>query len=233
MTLLNWELTPNHVVILSDTLCISGDDKRPRSFMTKVYPAPHISAVITGTGISKVVTEFYVRVTTEMIVSDVVHLNEFAPDSLRAIWAELAGQIPGGATATIYTFGLSPEDGAFTGFAYRSTSNFDAEQMQHGMGVKPAPASGTFPEINGLADFVKLAYAQQAEDRALPRMQRVGIGGELWMYTMLKDDAGALDLRTQSLGAMLNYDEDLEVMLARLPENEGHPLSIIALARDP
>ena len=79
MTLLNWEMTPHHVVILSDTLCLSGEDKRPRSFMTKVYPAPHMGAVITGTGISKVVTDFYVRAVAEMIVNDVVHLSEFAP----------------------------------------------------------------------------------------------------------------------------------------------------------
>lgn len=232
MTLLNWEMTPDHVVILSDTLSLSGDNKRPRNFMTKVYPAPHLGAVITGTGISKVVTDFYVRAVAEMIVNDVVQLSEFAPDVLRSIWLELGNLLPPDGTATIYTFGLSLDDGEFAGFAYRSTSDFEAEQLQHGIGVKPAPESGVIGEINGLADFVKLAFSQQEADRKLPRLKRVGIGGELWLYTLLKDENCSLVLRVESLGDMAHAADDHEVMLAQLPQNAGHPLSLIALGRD-
>ena len=233
MTLLNWEMAPDHVVILSDTLSLSSDSKRPRNFMTKVYPAPHLGAVITGTGIGKVVTDFYVRAVTEMIVNDVVHLSELAPDTLRSIWSELDNILPAGATATIYTFGISRDDGEFTGFAYRSTSDFQAEQLKHGIGVKPAPQSGVVGEVSDLSDFVKLAFSQQEADRELPRPKRVGIGGELWMYTMLKAENGSLNLRIESLGNMAHAVEDHEVMLAQLPQNVGHPLSLIALSRDP
>ena len=88
-------------------------------------------------------------------------------------------------------------------------------------------------EINGLADFAKLAFSQQEEDRKLPRLKRVGIGGKLWMYTMLKDENGSLALRIESLGDMPYADDDHELILAQLPQNAGHPLSLIALARDP
>ncbi len=125
--------------------------------------------------------------------------------------------LPPDATATIYTFGLSLDDGEFTGFAYRSTSDFEAEQLQHGIGVKPAPESGMIGEINGLADFAKLAFSQQEEDRKLPRLKRVGIGGKLWMYTMLKDENGSLALRIESLGDMPYADDDHELILAQTP----------------
>jgi hypothetical protein len=34
-------MTPEQVIIFSDTLSLDGLDKRARSFTTKVYPAPH------------------------------------------------------------------------------------------------------------------------------------------------------------------------------------------------
>lgn len=214
MSLLNWEMTSDHVILYSDTLSLSGDSKRPRNFMTKVYPAPHFGAVITGTGISEVVTGFYVSVITGMIVDDVVHLSQLAPEMLRSIWSELGDMLPVDASTTIYTFGFALEDGEFTGFAYRSTSDFQAEQLPHGVGVKPAPKSGVHHEINSLADFLELAISQQQADRELPPTKRVGIGGELWMYTMSKAGNGSLALRIDSLGELPHAVNDFDEMFA-------------------
>lgn len=231
VTLLNWELAPDHVLLLSDTLVLSSDDKRPRSFMTKIFTAPHIGALITGTGISELVTRFYLHVVSGMVVDDVVHLSEFAPESLRTIWEKLADQMPEGATATIYTFGLS-EDG-FAGFAYRSTSDFEAEELQYSMAAKPAPDMAKLAAVDSFEDFLTLARGQQEDDRARPRMDRVGIGGDLWMYLMTKSEGGAISLKVDRVERLAHFDADHKTMLARLPQNEGHPYSMAILQLDP
>ncbi len=233
MTLLNWELTPEDVVILSDTLALSGDQKRPRGFMTKVFPALHLNALITGTGLIDVVTQFYLRVVRSTIADDVVHLAEYAPKVLQGIWAELADQLPPDATTTIYVFGIAKDTGEFVGHAYRSTNYFEAEAMIHARAAKPAPSMAQLEAVENLADFVKLALHQQADDRVLPRMSRVGIGGDLWAYFLGKDEEGAMTMSIHRVLRMPHYEQDHELMLATLPENEGHPRSLAALALDP
>ena len=231
MTLLNWEMTPEYVLLLSDTLSLSAEDKHPQSFMTKIFTAPHIGALITGTGIGEIITRFYLHVVSGMIVDDVVHLSEFAPESLRMIWEEVSDRMPDGATATIYTYGLTEE--GFVGFAYRSTADFEAEELQHGLAAKPAPELSRLAEVDGFDGFVTLAREQQANDRALPRVDRVGIGGDLWMYLMTKGEGGGLSLRVDRVERLNHYDADHNVMLARLPENEDHPDTMAILQLDP
>lgn len=233
MTILNWEMTAQHVLILSDTLAIGGQDKRARHFTTKVYPAPHIEAVITGTGLHEVATRFYMSVVGGYIVDDVEHLSDFAPETLREIWKGIGAEIPG-ATATIYTFGLSQDDGNFTGYAYRSTADFEAERMKHGIAVKPGtPTAEDLQRLDGLPAFIAVSRKQQAHDRGLPRGDRVGIGGDLWMYLLTKTERGSLSIRIERLERLEHYADDREIMLAQIPGNESHPLSIAALARDP
>lgn len=233
MTLLNWEMTPDGLLILSDTLVLAGEERRPRNFMTKVYPVSHLNAVVAGTGIGSMVTSFFVHVASEMLVNDVVHVTEFAPTSLRSMWEQLSDQLLETATTTLYMFGIAAETGQFAGFAYRSTNDFAAEPLSYGMAFKPAPTNGEFPTIESLSDFAKYALVQQADDRALPRKQRIGIGGHLWMYSFEKDNDGALMTRVQRLIRLPHYGEDHELMLALLPENEGHPYSELILAQDP
>lgn len=232
MTLLNWELAPQHVMILSDTLALDDQDHRAGHFTTKIYPAPHIGAVITGTGISQVITQFYQHV-LGMIVNDVVHLTEFAPSTLREIWKHFKDQLPEGTTTTAYTFGLSEDDDVFTGFAYRSTADFEPHLLQRGMAVKPALAIEEMQGIDSLEAFVALCQKQQAQDRALPRMERVGIGGDLWTYLLRKSDSGALSLKIERIQRMQHYDQDHQIMLAKLPANADHPFLKAALASDP
>ena len=231
MTLLNWEMTPDHVSILSDTLSVNGHDKRARSFMTKIYPVPHLGGVITGTGVGRIVTSFYTTVIGDLIVDDVSQLAEFAPDILRDLWSELCDDAPEGVTATIYTFGLS--DVGFVGFAFRSTNDFVAEPLQHGLAAKPAPDMAKLANINGLEEFVGLAHDQQDADRALPRLDRVGIGGELWFYFLTRGESGGLSLRIDRIGRLAHFDDDRDIILAQLPANLGCAQSILALAKDP
>ncbi len=233
MTLLNWELKPDQVLIFSDTLCLDGEDHRARGFVTKVYPAAHIGAVITGTGSVEVVTQFFIRA-LNCVANDLVHLSEYAPGILREIWKEYQDLFPGGSTTTtIYTFGLSKVDGRFTGFAYRSTADFEAEQLPTGMAIKPATALEEAKVADSLEALIGVARKQQEHDRGLPRMERVGIGGELWLYILEKSKSGAASIHIHCIEQMKHYDKDREISLAKLPANAQHPRAADALASDP
>lgn len=229
MTLLNWELSPHGVVILSDTLSLMGESKLPRNFMTKIYPVPHLGGVITGTGLGEIVTRFFLAANGNTVARDLEHLSEFAPTQLRAIWNEFAGQIPSDATTTIYTFGLN-EMGEFGGFAYRSTHDFEAEPLQHGIAAKPAPKMEQLEAVKSLEDLAKLAFTQQVDDRANSRPERVGIGGDLWLYVLSKTEHGSLSIVINNMGRMMNAEDDFELILAQLPANQGDPYSEALIA---
>ena len=233
MTVLNWEMTAEHVIIFTDTLCLDGEDRRARGFTTKVFPAPHIGMVIAGTGIAPIVTRFYMTVVGDLVVNDVVHLSEFAPAILRRSWEDMKSELWEGATVTIYTFGLSEDDGEFAGYAYRSTANFEAQPIGHGRAMKPVTSIEDLEAVDSLPAFVALARKQQAQDRASPRNERVGIGGDLWIYLLKKSEGGALSLQIERMERMEHYDQDREMSLAKLPQNADHLRSRVIMERDP
>ncbi|MBS0220374.1 MAG: hypothetical protein JSR91_06490 [Proteobacteria bacterium] len=232
MTLLNWEMTAEQVILFTDTLSLDGQDRRARSFTTKVFPAPHIGAVIAGTGVAQIVTRFYLNI-VDLVVNDVVHLSKFAPAMLKQDWEQTKSQLPDGATTTVYTFGLSAKDGTFTGYAYRSTADFAAECLHHGRVMKPPTTIEDLQAIDSLPAFVAISKKQQAQDRELPRVKRVGIGGDLWLYFLRKSESGALSLQVERMERMPHYNQDRKIMLAKLPENASHPHALAALASDP
>ena len=158
---------------------------------------------------------------------------EYAPDILRGIWSGFAEQIPEGATTTVYMFGISRQSGKFVGYALRSTTNFNAELLSHGVAAKPAPTLEELQTVVDIRSFIDLALRQQEHDRALPRQERLGIGGDLWVYSLSKSENGSLALAMVQAMRLPHYDGDHELMLAQLPQNAKHPRSLMALARDP
>lgn len=234
MTLLNWEMAPDRVLIFSDTLSLTGDDHLPRSFMTKVHPVPHLNGVVTGTGIGAITMGFVRHVIEDMVTQSVAQLSTFAPDIIRGLWDDLAPEIPSGATATIYLFGLGPE-GDFVGYAFRSTNDFVAEPLPYARAAKPPPADlSKVMAVETLEDWIQVAHVQQAEDRALPRAKRVGIGGDLWIYLLSRLDDGTLALGVQRACRLPHFDADLDLMLAQLPANvfDPHSQALLANALD-
>lgn len=239
MTALNWELAPEHVLILSDSLALAGEDHRPAFMTTKVFPLPHMSLCIAGTGAQPLAERFWAHANSKCVASDVAHLNEYAADILRDLWLQLHSEPDYETeearrfTSTVYIYGWSVSNKAFIGFAYRSANDFVSEPLRYGIAAKPAPNSRQVPDMNGLTDFVELLLLQKQEDRERPRMERIGIGGEIIMTLMVRDETGFTAIKQQPIFKFDDYDDDWELILARLPENQDHPFSIAALARDP
>jgi hypothetical protein len=71
---------------------------------------------------------------------------------------------------------------------------------------------------------------QKSEDDALPREQRVGIGGDLFAWIMGRDENGASSILTKWFMRFDDFETAWDVMLAKLPQNEGFPHSQAILA---
>lgn len=230
MTLLNWELTPTSVTLISDTLALDGFDKRPIAMKTKVMVLPHLAGLIAGTGYTALVGTFWSRVCDSMVLRDIEHLDEFATDVLTEIWASVADRLPQG-TTTIYTFGVN-SDGEVTGYAYRSANGWESEALPYAYGIKPALELPADFEVDGVGGLLALAKSQQEQDRARPRMERVGIGGDLWIYRLSTGENGPIISMIRA-ERMDHFENDWEIVLSKLPQNEDHPYSRMILAKDP
>ena len=190
MTILNFVLDEKGVYLLTDTVASDPDDMEPINFTTKVFPAPHWQGLICGTGILQFITAWYVHAITSIVAKDIKHLDQFAPDILRSRFTEFQEQANGEFTSTIYHFGFDDLAGKFIGFAYRSTNDFDSEQLDYGIGLKPNPEVDPPDIIEFPIDLIPIAELQKVKDAKKPLDQRVGVGGQLISYVMRHVDVG-------------------------------------------
>ena len=141
MTLLNYLLTDDAVYVLTDTVISDPDDLAPVGFTTKVYPLPHLQALICGTGHVQPIVEWVAHINLHLLVRDIVQLDQMAPSRLRALFGRYALRQAGEReiTTTLYHFGFDNAARRFAGFAYRSVDHFCSEPIEPGFGFKPAP----------------------------------------------------------------------------------------------
>ena len=186
MTVLNFILQEESVLLVTDTLVSNGKTWEPNLFTTKVFAVPHWDGLICGTGVMSFLTAWYNYVNTTVLATDLRHLNEHVPEALRTLYANSPDILHQDYTSTVYHFGFDPYSNNFCGFAYRSTNNFESEVLPFGIGLKPAP-KGEPIEINQFpADLIHQAIVQKHEDENDDCNQRVGIGGELISYSLQK-----------------------------------------------
>jgi hypothetical protein len=170
---------------MTDSLSLSADTRHPLLYTTKIFPVPHLHGVIVGTGAGGFGLDWFRVVNTQMVVRNIPHLDHFAPNALRALWAEMPAEMRAGSTATIYHFGFDDQETRYRGFAYRSERDFESEELQYGIGIKPPTEVGEIRDLPG--DLVRVVERQRAEDRAKPRAEQVGIGGDVFFLHLTPD----------------------------------------------
>ncbi len=175
MTALIYIFQENQVCIAMDTLSLSSDDGKPLYFTSKISPLPHLNGLICGTGVMNFIVNWVALVHTNIVAEDIEHLSIYTPDSLRKLWQEF--RFNEGQQSTIYYFGYSKTDRRYKGFAFRSTSGFEREELQYSFGIKPPVPNTEIKEIP--ADIIRIMCYQKEQDDRLPLGQRLGIGGEI------------------------------------------------------
>jgi len=175
MTALIYILQENQVCVAMDTLALSSDDGKPLLFTSKITHLPHLGGLICGTGVMDFVANWIAMVQTSIVAKDIEHLSKYTPDSLRVLWHKL--QYPEQQTSTIYYFGYSTISRRCKGYAFRSTNNFELEELQYSVGIKPPICDIEVREIP--EDIIRIIGRQKEQDEQLPLGERLGIGGEI------------------------------------------------------
>lgn len=175
MTALIFFLQPKQLIVAMDTLSAGLQDGKLRNyfFTSKMYPVPHLSGLICGTGYGNFVAEWLLR-SKDFLVEDIVHLGQFTQRELQKLWTTYS---EGGGTSTIYHFGWDRKESRYRGFAFRSTSDFAIEELGYGSGTKPGIPNvnlTTFPD-----SIIETMQEQRANEERRPLEDRTFIGGEI------------------------------------------------------
>ena len=209
MTALNFVVQEHQICLAMDTLSIGVDDRQPLAFLTKYSLLPHLNTIVTGTGHGSMVADWMHYARCNVIATDIDHLNEYTPDSLRQI-AENHPELQW-VSATVYHFGFSNGRGRFLAYAYRSTNNWESEEIADGIGVKPQIDFLVDESFQLPAAFIELIKRQRDQDLSLAPEERVGIGGDIHFVIMNTDG-----IHVSRCYRFPSYQEDFEAMCARL-----------------
>jgi hypothetical protein len=170
-------------LVATDTLAVHPGGQ-PHHFTTKAFFLPHLRMLIAGTGVAGFLDAWHLILNTRMAVRDVLHVDPFAPNLLKGIWARLkeGTKLSDRTTTTVYHFGYS--GGAMRTFAYRSTNDFGSESLPYGLATKP-PC--TVPENYSLpTDIKSMMEDQRRMQSGVSKDERLYIGGEIQIHHLLE-----------------------------------------------
>lgn len=216
MSLLMFSHETEGFVLLTDTYATTPEGG-PRTFQSKVFALPHLSMAMAGTGVGRLMQEWFDTIQSQMLVRDIENLNLHAPEALQAIWKsmieesdELARAVHTGTTSTIYHFGFT-EEGQPIRFTYRSANEFESEVANEpGFGVKPVP-NWDFAAPVSLEEMVAVAVRLREQEDARPKAERVHLGGDL-----IATFVGAGTIRSDRVYRWEDFEEHWLAMNANL-----------------
>lgn len=184
MSALNFVIKGEIALIAADTLALNSENRSPSHFQTKFYPVPHLKGIICGTGISQFIAQWAIKVHTSMLVKDIPHLDQHAPQSLRELWEEI--DFPKVYSSKIFHIGYDENANKIRGFIYDSAKNFESNEWQDNIPyVQPMIDESKFQKGNNAIDELKEIVAIQRKDELMrPQASRSGIGGEVHIVVL-------------------------------------------------
>ena len=210
MTALNFLIQKEQICIAMDTLSLSADDRDPLAYATKFIALPHVDMVVSGTGNGQVINEWMALVRSKIVITDIEHLNEYAPNSLAKIMDKYVENEE--ITATIYHFGYSQARERFVGYAFRSINDWIPEELpSDSIGIKPNIKYNVGAEFQLPLSFIELISRQRELDLELPHEERVGIGGDIHFVHM-----NGNGINISKCHRFSSYEEDYEKMCENL-----------------
>jgi hypothetical protein len=171
--------------IMTDTYATTVEGE-PFSFVDKCFNFPSRDMVVASTGTANLVIEWVALLRDRMVALDHTQIDAHAPALLRDIWEGITRETSGNpGTATIYHFGFDFHTTEAIRYTYRSTANFESERMtEPGFGIKPQP-EGPFEAPDTDDEWLQLAQQVRDEQDAKPLADRINIGGDLMMTTLV------------------------------------------------
>lgn len=200
----------DNAVVATDTLVVTPDGE-PFMFTSKAIHLPHLKVIVAGTGLQGFASEWALKINDKLIVNGLNNLDYHTPLCLRELWIKFKTELLFGEemTTTVYQFGFSQIDGNIAAFAYRSTNNFESEELTYGMRAKP---KCTFLEENdSVIDAIpKMMRDQRRIQDEGPKDGRLYIGGEIQVLHLTRNDC-----RSFKLGEFDDIEDTQQEMFAR------------------
>lgn len=221
MTAINFDLQPELLVLFADTL-MTDLEGQPAAFVTKAYPIPHLSTIITGRGSSNLIAEWAFEISCRTLVSDFDMLVEMAQPMLQRGWAGQEGQRPD--SSTVFVFGWSATQGQIEGYAFRSGTGFEPELLEYGRRCCPgledtAKADAIFEASSTVGGLMQIMIAAADENRPLQDpAAKCFIGGEMVMHTLSVIDEGPVQLSSAVVHHFPDRDSDYASALTRIQQ---------------
>lgn len=179
-------------LVATDSLAVDGSGA-PHMFTSKAGYIPHLKTIIAGTGAGGFANKWLYDATNRMVIKGIRNLDYHTPEALRKLWQEYKVEfsLPKDFTTTVYQFGVCEESGEIVSFAYRSTNNFESEQLQYGTAVKP---ECSIPEGNLLELLPQIMQEQRVIQSNKPKSERVYIGGEIFAYYLTSEGCNCINI---------------------------------------
>jgi len=144
-----------------------------------------------------------------LVVRDIDHVDRYTPEGL-SILAKQCENL-NKKTSTVYHFGFAENRNRYVAYAYRSSNEWQSEEIQYGFGVKPQ-IDVQFLDIIQLPDtFIDIMKRQRDEDLKLELSKRVGVGGDIH-FVQMKDG----NINVSVCHRFESYEEDYERMCENL-----------------
>lgn len=179
MSLLMFDQTETDVLIVADTLVTT--DGEVSMFQQKVWPLPHLNAVIALTGTANVGAEWYHWITNTPGITDIETLNATAPQVLGEIYDAMTKAYGDIGSTVIFAFGFPDGSDKIVRYGYRSESRFNPERSaEPGFLAKPYPEGVKLTRPNERAEWVSLALWMREQNYLYGTDGGVAIGGELY-----------------------------------------------------
>lgn len=190
----------SQIFVATDTLAVTPDGE-PFLFASKATHIPHLRTIIAGTGGGGFSNQWALTVASRMVVNGIHNLDYHTPEALKELWGQYSNEysLPENFTTTVYQFGFSEVDNKVVSFAYRSTNNFESEELQYGTAVKPVCS---VPEGNLVELVPSMMQEQRDIQEQLPKDQRLYIGGEIYALYLTANEC-----RSFKLGQFHDYEE--------------------------
>lgn len=214
MSLALYEITDDHVLIVTDTLSVVYDDDGlavPAALDRSkcvVYPEQDAAVVTLGNWQFAIAWNAWLR---SIEWTDVEQLDEIAPANLRLLAAR-AAEAGVDVTGTVTHFGFSPRRDAYVGFMYDADADYASETLTRRFGYAPAPFPVRTAPGADLEEWIDLACRIKAAERDLIYAGERGarIGGELVLTGL-----GVGPILSGRIHRFDDYDDDLAAINAR------------------
>ena len=191
MSLLNWQLAPEHVTVVSDTL-VTDFDGKPLKHVSKIATLPHMDMMIGLTGFSDVLVRWNSVLSSWAPGASIDDLDDYAAEVLPLIWSDL---FPEGCDllTTVRHWGWSPKEGRFVGRSFRSPNGFAPEVMPDAWAFSPDPRPDHLETVvDSFERVIEVCRGQQEHGLAQPEGEKVYIGGRLIFHSLMRSEAGAV-----------------------------------------